>query len=55
MRLQLGYAALGLDPERVVLEIPEIPGFQQGQNFTLDQPIPVPAGAGWLLLLRERA
>lgn len=55
VRLQLDYAALGLDPERVVLEIPEIPGFQQGQNFTLDQPIPVPAGAGWLLLLRERA
>lgn len=54
VRLLPDYAALGFDPERTILETPEIPGFQQGQDFTLDQSIPVPAGAGWLLILRER-
>ena len=51
--LSIDWEGLELDPEKTVLEVPEIPSFQQAQRFRLDAPIPVPAHAGWVLVFKE--
>jgi hypothetical protein len=47
--LQVDWQALGLDPARVRLYAPEIPGYQPARAFRVGEPIPVPPGRGWLL------
>ncbi len=55
VRLQIDWNALGLRPERCQLIAPWVPFVQFLAQFSPDEPIPVPAGKGWLLLLEERS
>jgi hypothetical protein len=50
--LQIDWAALGIDPARARIEAPEIAGFQPARTFVGAEPIPVPKGKGWLLVIR---
>jgi hypothetical protein len=51
VRLRIDWRALGLDPPRAKLTAPPIAFFQTPARFAPDQPIPVEAGKGWLLVL----
>jgi len=51
VRLSIDWSALGLDHGQAVLAAPEIRGFQPAALFGPGDPIPVPAGKGWLLIL----
>ncbi|MFV0400000.1 MAG: glycoside hydrolase domain-containing protein, partial [Oscillospiraceae bacterium] len=51
VRLDIDWRELGLRPEDAALTAPEVPGFQEKASFALDEPIPVPPGRGWVLLL----
>lgn len=51
--LAIDFARLGLDPRRAHLYAPRIAGFQGERIWNPSEPIPVPAGRGWLLLLDE--
>ena len=53
VRLELDYAALGLDAKRANLYAPAIPGFQPEAIFKTADDIPVQPGKGWLLLVEE--
>lgn len=53
IRLEFDWEALGLDPEKAVLEIPGIPGFQEQSEFPSDGELSIPSGGGLLLTLRE--
>lgn len=47
--LQIDWKTLGLDPARVRVYAPEIPGYQPARSFRVGEPIPVPPGRGWLI------
>jgi len=49
--LAVDWQALGMDPSRVTITAPAIEGFQEAATFNVAQPIPVPAGKGWLLVI----
>ncbi|MCS7224696.1 MAG: DUF6067 family protein [Armatimonadetes bacterium] len=51
VRLQIDWKRLGMEPEKCRLVAPSIALFQPPQTFLPDQPITVPAGKGWLLIL----
>lgn len=53
VRLQIDWQALGLRPDRCRLAAPLVLHVQPPATFSPDQPIPVPAGKGWLLVLEE--
>jgi len=53
LRLQVDWAALGLDPNQTRLEAPAIEHFQTARTFRSDDAIPVPPGQGWLLVLSK--
>ena len=53
LRLRIDWKALGLDPAKVKLVAPEIPGFQLATTFAVGDEIPVEAGKGWLIEARE--
>lgn len=53
VRLQVDWQALGLRPERCRLVAPPVLHVQPPTEFSPDQPIPVSAGKGWLLVLEE--
>jgi len=50
IRLQINWAALGLDPARVRLIAPAIEGLQEARVFRADDPIPVQPAKGALLI-----
>ncbi len=52
-RLQVDWKALGVDKNRCHLFAPPVPFFQPPAAFAVDDPIPVQAGKGWLLVLME--
>ena len=54
VRLSFDWPALGLDPARAVLTAPLVAGFQAGARFEAGEPIPVPKGKGWLLVVAPR-
>ncbi|MBM4034937.1 MAG: hypothetical protein FJ291_24605 [Planctomycetes bacterium] len=53
-RLAIDWKALGLNPEKSTLLAPAVEGYQQAADFKPADPIPVPPGRGWMLLLAER-
>ncbi len=53
VRLQIDWNALGLHPERCRLVAPPVRYMQSPARFSPEQPIPVAAGKGWLLVLEE--
>lgn len=53
VRLRIDWQALGLHPERCRLVAPPVLHLQPPAEFSPDQPIPVSAGKGWLLVLEE--
>jgi hypothetical protein len=53
LRLRIDWKALGLDPKKVKLYAPAIPGFQDEATFAPTDEIPVKFGQGWALIARE--
>ncbi|MFN3421553.1 MAG: glycoside hydrolase domain-containing protein, partial [Armatimonadota bacterium] len=53
VRLKIDWNALGINPKRAKLFAPPIPYFQDAAEFSLDEPIPVQEGKGWILVLTE--
>jgi hypothetical protein len=53
-RLVVDWQALGLDPAKAHLFAPEVKGFQPCRLYAPGEPIPIPPGRGWLLLLDEQ-
>jgi hypothetical protein len=54
VRLSIDWGALGIDPKQAVLSAPEVKDFQPAARFGPDDPIPVPKGKGWLLIVAPR-
>lgn len=54
VRLTIDWKALGIDPAKATITAAEIKNFQPAASYTLDQEIPVPAGKGWMLLIKEK-
>ncbi|GBC95237.1 hypothetical protein HRbin16_01024 [bacterium HR16] len=53
VHLQIDWRALGIRPDRCRIAAPAVLHVQSPTRFSPDQPIPVPAGKGWLLVLYE--
>ncbi|NSW79118.1 MAG: hypothetical protein HPY54_08805 [Chthonomonadetes bacterium] len=53
VRLQVDWNALGIRPERCRITAPAIPHVQPFARFSSNEPIPVPTGKGWLLILEN--
>ncbi len=53
VRLQVDWNALGIRPERCRIVAPALVHVQPSTRFSPDEPIPVPAGKGWLLIVEE--
>ena len=51
VRLSIDWRALGIDPGKAILTAPEVRDFQPAARFGPDDPIPVPKGKGWLLII----
>ena len=54
VRLTINWRALGMNPARATITAPAIENFQDAATFEPGDAIPVPAGKGWLLVIRER-
>ncbi|MES1250264.1 MAG: glycoside hydrolase domain-containing protein, partial [Chitinophaga rupis] len=52
VRLQIDWEKTGIDPTRATIEAPEMKNFQPHQTFRPGDPIPVPKGKGWLLVIQ---
>ncbi len=52
VRLRINWRALGLDSTKVRIEAPEIANFQPARSFRVGEPIPVPNGRGWVLMVK---
>ena len=53
VRLQIDWEALGLDPATQTLTAPAVDHFQRAATFAPGEPIPVEAGKGWVLILKQ--
>jgi hypothetical protein len=53
VKLAIDWKALGLDPAKAVLVAPKVKDFQPSARFKPTEAIPVPAGKGWLLVVKE--
>ncbi|MDO6430673.1 DUF6067 family protein [Flavitalea sp. BT771] len=51
VNLKIDWMRLGIDPAHVTIKAPEIKNFQTARSFGKDEPIPVPKGKGWLLVM----
>jgi hypothetical protein len=51
IRLSVDWRALGIDPAKAKLTAPAMEGFQPAAQFKPTDPIPVPKGKGWLLIV----
>lgn len=51
VRLNIDWQRLGIDPAHAVIRAPEIKNFQGARVFRVDEPILVPRGKGWLLVV----
>ena len=54
VRLEIGWAALGIDAARARIVAHEIDAFQPAREFRPGEPIPVEPGRGWLLEITAR-
>ena len=52
--LTLDWRALGIDSTRATLTAPAIANFQSAATFRPGEPIRVPPGKGWLLVVEAR-
>ena len=52
VNLQLDWKGLGIDPAHATIQAPEVEHFQPARTFKVDEPIPVPKGKGWLLIIK---
>jgi len=52
--LNIDWKSLGLDPNNLTVKAPEIPEFQDGAEFDLCKPLPVPAGKGWIIIVEPK-
>jgi hypothetical protein len=50
--VNLDIAGLGIDTTKVTIEAPEIRNFQPARHFNPGDPIPVPKGKGWILIVK---
>ncbi|HJV90635.1 MAG TPA: glycoside hydrolase domain-containing protein [Holophagaceae bacterium] len=50
---RIDWPALGLDPAKATLRALPIAGFQEARTFQPGEAIPIPAGKGWLLEVRD--
>ena len=53
INLNIDFEALGIDKSRCKAEIPFVKSFQDSHEFSLDAPLTIPAGKGWLILIWE--
>jgi hypothetical protein len=51
VRLDIDWRSLGIDRDHAHIRAPAIPGFQPAAAFRPGEPIPVPPGKGWLLII----
>ena len=54
VKLTIDWKALGLNPENVSIEAPEIKDFQNAGTFHINDIIPIKGKKGWLLIVREK-
>jgi hypothetical protein len=52
VRLTVDWRALGIESAKAALTAPEVSGFQPAARFAPSDPIPVPKGKGWLLIVK---
>ena len=52
VRLDIDWQRAGIDSAHASIEAPAIANFQPARHFALTDPIPVPKGKGWLLIIR---
>jgi hypothetical protein len=54
VRLSIDWKALGIDPAVARIDAPEVKDFQGAARFNPEDPIPVPKGKGWMLVIAPR-
>jgi hypothetical protein len=54
IQLSFDWQKLGIDPAKAILEAPFVDNFQKEKTFKINEPIPVKAKEGWLLILSEK-
>jgi hypothetical protein len=54
VRLSIDWPALGIDPARATVTAPEVKDFQPAAKFGPNEPITVPKGKGWLLIIASQ-
>ena len=54
VRLSIDWSALGLNPAAARLRAPAVRDFQPAAQFNPTDPIPVPKGKGWLLIIEPQ-
>jgi hypothetical protein len=52
-RLNIDWEALGISPDKAILQAPYIKDFQEAAIFAPTDEIPIEKGKGWLLILTE--
>jgi len=50
--LNIDWQKLGIDKDHATIEAPAIANFQPAQTFAIGDPIPVPKGKGWVLIIK---
>jgi hypothetical protein len=53
-RLNIDWEALGISPDKAILQAPYIKDFQEAAIFAPTDEIPIEKGKGWLLILKEK-
>ena len=53
VRLEIDWEAIGLVPENVELFAPEISKFQPEKTWNINEPILIPKGKGFLIIIRN--
>jgi hypothetical protein len=52
VQLKIDWKKLGIDPAKATITAPAMRNFQRGKTFSLNEPIPVEKGKGWLLIVK---
>lgn len=52
--LNINWEALGLSPDKTILQAPFVKDFQDAGTFAPTDEIPIEKGKGWLLILKEK-
>jgi hypothetical protein len=54
VKLTFNWTALGIDPLKAVLEVPEVENFQAEGVLSVNEAVPVKSKEGLLLILKEK-